>query len=155
MYKLPERGGGGGGGRGNSGNARKKTFFFQEVFPYLQSWPSGSNTCRCYIFGHQLAWLGLSHCLGVWSLYHHHPESDQLSLQKVFLWDTQKKEFYIVPFDQNVGCNPGITMSQYTCDLQRGKKEYWDCVGISLLQHSWIKRGPCVWRWPLSDCIQE
>ena len=32
MYKLPERRGGGGGG-GNLGNARKKTFFFMEVFP--------------------------------------------------------------------------------------------------------------------------
>ena len=30
MYKLPERRGG---GRGNLGNARKKTFFFHEVFP--------------------------------------------------------------------------------------------------------------------------
>ena len=37
MYKLPERRGGGG-GRGNSGNARKKTFFFQEVFPKWVGW---------------------------------------------------------------------------------------------------------------------
>ena len=35
MYNLPETGGGG--GRGNSGNARKKTFFFQEVFPKARS----------------------------------------------------------------------------------------------------------------------
>ena len=32
MYNLPEMGG------GNSGKARKKTFFFQEVFPYLRIW---------------------------------------------------------------------------------------------------------------------
>ena len=37
MYKLPKRRGRG--GRGNSGIARKKTFFFQEVFPYTGEWP--------------------------------------------------------------------------------------------------------------------
>ena len=39
-----------GGGRGNSGNARKKTFFFQEVFPYVCLLNSGLTGPRLQWF---------------------------------------------------------------------------------------------------------